>query len=75
MTSRQTGLRLDDLFPDRDQIKIRQKRPMSTHKRYVLTVGKEAKDLPRCQGKGCDLQTCTAIACAVYPPEKRMYQI
>lgn len=71
MANRQAGLKLEDLFPDRDQIRIRKKKPMSTYKRYALDCVEEAKDLPKCQGKtGCELQTCTAIACAIHPPEK-----
>ena len=71
MTNRQTGLRLSDLFPDRSQIELRKKRPQSTYLRYALDCTEEASDLPRCRGKaGCELQTCTALACAIAPPEK-----
>ena len=70
MAARQKGLKLEDLFPDRSQIKIREKHPTSTYKRYALDCVEEAKDLSQCKGKtGCGLQTCTALACAVYPPE------
>ena len=43
---------------------------MSTYKRYALDCVEEAKIFPGAKVRSCDLQTCTAIACAVYPPER-----
>jgi len=71
MKSRQIGLKLTDLFPDRQEIKIGKQRAQSYYNKYALDCIEEAKDLPQCQGKnGCELQTCTAVACAVVPQEE-----